>query len=488
MSSLNSFRILSKKDNIIKVEVCMVHPDEHYINDSTNFALQIIVELYERIKSEYFNISHFSLSIEETKASVLPENKLFLDELLVKMRWREIPISEEEYETRQKNNDYTYKGQKTAGMGFSDGKYCIYLETEYDDFCREADKHIELVEVLSVCDFPHWFDRLETWLETGNGTGYGFDEEIYNKYEDKPYPSYILQITLNPKSVFLLPHIQEGSSWDSAAYNFEGYTKKYTSPKEPIYHCLAYDIDEKAFPNDNTLTIWWAELSPNWKNAFMLNLHIQKYYLFPEIKPRYHNTVFLYAFEDALGKDSVNKLAQKEPTTQDLRLMSQLKIMYLSGFQLTDLAPLKLLKSLKILSSEGNAFESIELLSEFTSLEELHLIIYNNPISSHVCLKNLSKLRILTFDAIHPEDLNIILNMPNLRDLYVFAMFDVHPNIFMQCSSLKRLIITERANHPEMNPSKQELIHQLRAKNIDITWESEYISEEDDDHIFYLSY
>ena len=50
MSSLVSFLILSKKDNIFDVEVEIVHPDEHNINDTPNFALQIILELYSNIK------------------------------------------------------------------------------------------------------------------------------------------------------------------------------------------------------------------------------------------------------------------------------------------------------------------------------------------------------------------------------------------------------------------------------------------------------
>lgn len=484
MSSLNSYHILSKKDNVITVEVNIIHPDEHFIHDTSNVALQIILELYEKIKLAYiYNSSgyqYFPFSQEKGNSLVLPENVPILDELLLKMRWREIPISQEEYETRQKNNDYTYNGQQTSGMGMSNGQYHIFLETEHHAFCEEADKHIELVEVLKTQNFPHWFDSMEIWLETGIANNYGFDDATYDKYQNSPHPAYTLRISVNPQSIFLLHHVEVGSHWESAGYNFLGYAPDYVEKKEPIYHCLYYDIDEKTIPQDEILTNWWAGLSENWKKAFWCNYFIQQNYFFSQIKHQYHDMVFLYALEDNLGKDFPNKLLQKEPTIQDLRLMSQLKIMYLSGFQLTDTEPLRLLKRLKILQSEANNFTNLEALGELTDLEDLLLIIYENPKPSHLFLKNLTKMRMLGFDASTQEELEVVLKMPNLRNLFLFTPFEVNPAMFLACESLKRLVVSDKNTPPIPNPDKQTAINALREKNIHVDWQIEIFDENDE--------
>ena len=60
MSSLNSFTIIEKGNNFVDVQVKIVHPDEHLVQSSANFALQIILELYENIQKGYIYNSNWS--------------------------------------------------------------------------------------------------------------------------------------------------------------------------------------------------------------------------------------------------------------------------------------------------------------------------------------------------------------------------------------------------------------------------------------------
>ncbi len=228
MSSLNTFKVLALRENILEVEVAIDHPDEHHINGSANFALQIILEFYEdslefyedsKLKHIDNNHGQGSCPFNQGGADALkPENKPILDDLLQKMRGRKIEVNETEYNEVSKTDQYKYKGQKLAAIGRHDGCYTFYLEPEHDAFCKEADYHIMLVEVMSVKDFPHWFDRVETWLEYGKLSD--FDEEAYDEHQNDPAPSYVLRITVNPESSFLLSHIAPGCYRDSAAYDF----------------------------------------------------------------------------------------------------------------------------------------------------------------------------------------------------------------------------------------------------------------------------
>jgi hypothetical protein len=100
MSSLNSFKILSYQNALLEVEVKMIHPDESHINDSPNFALQIILELYEKIRNEHIynsNWQQFPFTQEEGIKLFNSLSKEELNALLIVMRWEEEEIDEATY-------------------------------------------------------------------------------------------------------------------------------------------------------------------------------------------------------------------------------------------------------------------------------------------------------------------------------------------------------------------------------------------------------
>ena len=475
MSSLNSYRILSKKDNIICVEIEMVHPDVNYINDSANFALQIILELYREINLNAIyntNYSSYPFTQEQGNAMIFPENKPKLDDLLLKMMWRKIVISEEEYNELQKN-DYTYQGEKLSSSGFSDGIYHVNLITEYYAFCEQADIHIQKVEVMSVANLPRWFDRLETWLEYGQ-ISRGFDDEILDLETEKNNlnPSYILQITINPESSFLLPHLQEGSFWESAGYNFLEYATDYIAKTEPIYHTLAYN-SQIVPPADEALQNWWEGLSEEWKKVFQVNYYVQQHCFFSDIKHNFLGNMIYSDFERKYGSKILEELTQKTPSLQDLRNLSQLKIMILSGADISDLTPLKMLKGLKLLELESMPLKNIDALGELITLEALSMMIYDDIQQS--CIKNLINLRDLRFEPKTPEELAYIKNMPNLRKIYGITSFEIDANIFKNMPKLKTVFGQSFLKNEQTKDTENKLIFdELRNSGVKVNWIVEF--------------
>jgi len=470
MSSLISFRIISKKENYLDVEVQIVHPDEHHINDSANFALQIILELYETIRQErIYNSgwSHYPFDAATAKTLVNPEYQAELDELLEKMRWRKIPITEQEHDEIQKSGKFEYQGQKLSSIGMENNIYYASLETEYDAFCQEADRHIEKVEVLRVQDFPHWFDRLETWLKYDQ-ISWGFEDDVYEKHQDELNPAYHLRITVAPESLFLLHYVQEDCFWESAAYDFLYYTKSFEDTKQAIYHTLAYS-SEIVPPSDEVLQAWWNDLSENWKKAIHVNYYLQKTNIFPSIKHNFDGMITRRQFEHIYSKKLLESLLASQLNLEDLRNISQMNMLYISGFELTDLAPLHIFKGLKLLDSESNPLQNIDALEHLTQLEKLTLIIYESKKPNHQVLKNLTKLRYLSFDPETTEELSVIQKMPQLRTFYTILPFELDATVLENLSHLKKVV----GYSPSISKNSKEILEKLRTQGVDVTWDTE---------------
>ncbi|TAE73608.1 MAG: hypothetical protein EAZ85_06605 [Bacteroidetes bacterium] len=433
MSALNSFRILSKKDNVIVVEVCLIHPDEHHINDSYNFALQILVELYEFVKLDYLHsIAYSPLAKDAHEKLLLEENKPLLEHLLALMR----------------GNNQTHQPQ-------------------FDAFCEQADTHIMLVEVLCVDDFPHWADRFETWLKYQKPAHHLTNEEFAENPESKERPSYHLQITVNPASDFLLNHVVEGCKWDSAAYNFWNYTQSYEEKNQSIRHCLNYDTDAVP-PTDEILQAWWNGLNEAWKQIFLRNLHLQKKEL---------STILLgYSLGQSIDFIISTNLAN-EITMQDLRLISQLKYLNGSSYQINEISPLGMLKGLKILELENPHFSDIAVLKDLINLEYLS-IFGNDSIKDFSALQHLKKLQYLHFLPQKQEDLENIRFLENIRELnFGTLFFEFDYAIFEQFPKLKKLSgFAQPLSDSEMN-----ILKNLHQKGVIIDWNT--YDEENDDWI-----
>lgn len=431
MSALNSFRILSKKDNVIVVEVCLIHADERHINDSYNFALQILVELYEFVKLDYFHsIAYSPLDKDAHEKLILEVNKPLLEEVLLLMR----------------GNEQTYQPQ-------------------FDAFCAQADVRIALVEVMSVDCFPHWADRFETWLQYQKPAHHLTNEEFAENPESKERPSYQLQITVNPASDFLLNHVVEGCKWDSACYNFWNYTESYEEKNQSVRHCLNYST-EVSPPADEVLQTWWNGLNEAWKQVFLRNLHLQKKEL-PSILLGY-----------SLGQSIdfiISTNLPNEITAQDLRLISQLK--YLNGSaEINEISPLGMLKGLKILELENTYFTDIAVLSDLIHLEYLS-IFGNNSIKDFSALQSLKKLQYLSYLPQNQQDLAHIRLLQNLRELtFGTLFFEFDYSVFEQFSKLKKI----SGFVQPLSENQLSVLKNLHQKGVEIEWN--VLDEEKDDY------
>lgn len=469
MSALNSFKILSVKNNQVDVEVTMIHPDERSMNTSANFALQIILELYEKIKlGHIYNDAawqYFPYTQDEASALIKPEFVSKLDEILTAMRWKEIDVTEEDYNYINVSGIYEYKGQKLSGTGMTNGRYYVSLETEFDTFCEKADRKIELVEELSIANYPHWYDSIDAAIKYGNG--FEITDALHKEYSHVPNPSYVLRITVNPDFQFLLNHVAPGCFWDSAAYDFLPYCSYYYSFKKPILNTLTYTpIVEPAA--DAELQEWWAGLSEDWRIAFLINLDFQRRFIYPQMTNKYCGMMLYSTFERLEGNDKLNELRAYQPTIEELRLISQLSIMVVSGMNVGDLEPLRMLKGLRILDSEDNQIEDLKAILEATSLEFLVLVTFHKPKPDHTVLRNLTKLKELIFDPCTQEELDMIEGFQGLRKASLTCKFEADLTVLTKLKNLKRVSGSDREPFSE---AKKAIIEQLRNNGVEINWD-----------------
>lgn len=479
MSDLHIVKVLSKKGNKVQLEVTIVHPDEHNVNSDTNFALQLILQFYGKPHKQFIpnndGWKFYPFTQEGNENLVNEENRQVLLHLLEKMYWREIPISKEEYEERLISNDGTYNGEKSCGLNFYDNQYFVCLETEYDAFCSLAEEHIELVELLEVRHYPHWQDRVETWIRHEQ-TNYNFEDEVYDLYEKEPNPSYILQITVNPESEFLLNNLLVDLSCNSTCFNFEHYKTNFIATKKPLSCALMYS-SEVEIPSDEELQNWWNHLIPEWRQAFWMNLAIQKNWLYPQIHSRFSTSYFKPTFEEIFGKSLSDSLLERTPTINELQLMSRLKILYTGGFNFTDLEPIRILRDLRLFYSEATPFENVDVLEEMTSLEDVCLIVYGaKPNLSW--LAKLSELRKLYVDFYQPEHIQLLTNKPKLKELTLFSEVEFDQTVLLHLPELKKLTVSYPNTTGIPDPFIQNIVQELRNKGIQVQWDSEFMQDE----------
>ncbi len=469
MSSLNSFTIIEKGNDFVDVQAKIVHPDEHLIQSTTNFALQIILELYENIQKGYIynsNWSFYPFSEAESLALIDKNYEAALDELVQKMRWRQIPISQKEHDQISASGEFVYKGQKLSSLGMENGAYYAALETEYDAFCQEADEKIRLVEVLSVKNYPHWFDRLECWLEH-EILSYGFEDEVYDLHEDEANPEYILRIHVTEDAAFLLNHIVVGCFWESAAFNYNYYCKTFKDHKDAHCNCLIYDT-ESSDARDEDLIKWWNSLSTVWKKVFNINYFLQSRVYYPTLHEQFKGMMTFGVFERHYGKEKMLELFDKNPSSEEIRMIVSMKILLASSCDLKDLSPLTQLKNLKVLELESNPVENAEVLQFLTNLEDLTLIV-NGDKPNQSSIGNLTKIKDLTIDPRNQEELNLIANMPSLRSFY--TVLDFEPDLIMlkNLKHLKKIV----AYSPTLNAGSVEILEQIKEKGVEVNWETE---------------
>ncbi|MCZ2355501.1 MAG: hypothetical protein LC115_02240 [Bacteroidia bacterium] len=392
MSELNTFRIIEKGDNFVKIKVTIVHPDEHYICRTKNFALQIILELYENIIEGYIYNSDwcgYPFTEEESKSLINPLYEEPLAKLRTLLRGEKIPITEEEYNRRSEESDYQYQDKRGISVSGNGDNYYLDLYPDYFSVCQTADKLIEKVELISFNNYPHWFDTFEAWLDYQ--TIYDFPNEAYEKHEDDKEPTYQLRITVTPEGLFLLGHVVVRSFWDSAAYDFEletreSYLSKYDSQD------LQYKSKPQVKYSSKELTTWWQSLSEDWKRTLQINLFMQSNFLPIQVvlnlKGFYVNEKFETLFPD---------IQFKKPSLKELRNITQMKALFANGSALINLEPLLFLLNLKILDAETCRLTDISALSHLKQLEYL-CVVDNDDLKDLSVIKTLESLKYTYYD------------------------------------------------------------------------------------------
>lgn len=470
MPSHHIFKILNKNQNQIEVEISMVHPEEQCMITTTNFALQILVEGYEKIKfgqiKSIENRQYFPLSQEEAEKLVNPENIEKLDKLVEAMHCQTIPVSKEEYLILNEKGYIETEDYKLTSPTSSDGVYFACKETNHDLFCEKADRRIELVEQLSISNYPHWYNRMDSWLKFGK-LGNDIDEAEYEVHKNEPNPSYVLKITVGEDYRFLLDHLIIGSFWGSVAYDFLPNCKYYYSFKNPILHTLSY-IPKNAPAPDAELAQWWNQLSENWRVAFLVNLDFQRRMIYPQMKQNYCGMILNSTYVKLEGAEKFNFFKSYKPTVEELRLISQLSIMVISGMDFENLDPLAMLKGLRIIDSEENPLKNLDGIKELTDLEYLTVVTYSKPKPDHLVLSNLTKLRELVIDPTKQEELDMLGEFTYLRKVSLTCKFEADLSVLLKLKNLKTIIGSDRE---PASASKRALIEQLRNNGVEVNWD-----------------
>ncbi|MEW7289461.1 hypothetical protein [Aquimarina sp. 2304DJ70-9] len=463
MSSLVRIHILSKKENTLEVEIEIIHPDEHPIRDDFSYAFQIILEQFTNIEDEYiYNAGwqHYPISQEEANSLITEELRAELNPLKEFCYGQSIDITEEEYKSVENQGDWNYKGEDITSMGIEDEtRYHITLKPKYSDFCKEIEKYIESVEVLDHTNYPHWFDRLDAWLEYKET--WDFPEEAYEIHKDEPNPIYTLKIAF--KQPHIISHIIEGSQWESAAFSFEGYYAKDHIPKYTKNRKLLIEsLEIKAEPLEQELTNWWNALSDTWKHILQINLHIQRHELFNSLVTRCLGMV-----TSAYFKNNYADVVFGSPTIHDLQEMTQMKALFASSVGLNTLEPIKMLKGLHLVELESNDFEDVTPLRELKNLQYLNLYSCYKMSRVNVALSNLKELKYLYVDPKTQEDINVITDLDKLRELHFFAEFEMDAKAFVNLKNLQKISGYSEGVTDDSMPILKEML----GREIDIKWE-----------------
>lgn len=465
MSSLIEFTILNKTATRLEVAVRIVHPDEHYLNVDASFAMQILIEQYEYIHKEYIYNSawqSFPFSQEEAKEKAATlDNKVFAE--LEELAWgKKITITEDQYNQISASDEWVYEGKKISSMGSEGNNFHLTLEPAYDEFCAAIEAYIEQVEVLQHEHYPHWFDRLEVWLDHQNY--FNLPEALYEEKEDLPDPVYHLGIDFKVPN--LLHHLEPGARWESAAYSFEGsytqnYVRNYTQKQPFLLEPAAIEI-----PDEASLWAWWNSMDAAWEELLWMNYYWQKDYLFPHLTRR-----VLGFMVQPIFKQYYPTLSDfGTMTTQILEQMVQMKALFGIGVNLTTLEPIRPLKGLLLAEFEGSTFTDASPLGDLTELRYLNLCGCDNLQENLEALNQLHKMQYLYYDI--PSQAifdHLIQNMHQLKVIGTFLPFEFNAVALLQLKHLKRL----NGYSTTLLDNGEALLEQLHQQGTEVDWELE---------------
>ena len=221
MSDIYNFSIVSVKNRTLTVQSTIVHPDVDWVEDTKNFALQVILEPYSDIANGYiYNAAWQSYPFDQKQADEFIKTHPLKDQMkywLELMRGKRVEITEAEYnkmDELRKSDDPKFQGISSWGM--SNGQYNVSYNPNYKAFMKVAEIAIEKVEMKNVEHMP-WKHNQLSWEEREKIT----DEQWDEWYKDQP--NCLLEITVLNEG--LLHHLKEKMNWSSAMYDFTYYAK-----------------------------------------------------------------------------------------------------------------------------------------------------------------------------------------------------------------------------------------------------------------------
>jgi hypothetical protein len=464
MNELNRFSILKKTENYADIRVTITHLFDSEIHSTRNFALQIILELFDLYREGGITTARNTFPLSHQDAINLINNKHFkeLDALFSLMKGEKVPLTAHQFNIMSDSENYTLGNFKFTSIGFKDNFSYGYLEPDYCAFCIEADKKIKRVELLSVSHYPYWTNTIETWLEYGI-ISHGFEDEVYESQFPKDQ-EYLLRVFPEDDNLYLLNHLIEQSEWDSNIIDFEKKCSTFKPKSEATHHCLLYET-EPSDADDQALLNWWKDLNSNWKLVFNINFYLQSrmnyLQLHEDIKGMMTPDIFRFIFDD--GK--LNELKVFEPDINALRNIVSMKMLFASNCNLKDLSPLSALKNLKMLELEQNPIENADILQSLTKLEDLTLIV-NGKKPNQLGIASLIKMKDLTFDPHNQEELDLLVNMPRLRTFYTELDFEPNLSVFKDLQQLKKIV----GYSPTLDNHSRQILSDLKNTGVEIRW------------------
>lgn len=466
MSSLVKLTVLDVLESSFNIRVDIVHPDEQSLNDKPNYALQIVLDLYRRIKEGYIynsNWQYFPYDKREARKLLSKPMKIELDRLSELMEGRRIRISKSAYDIfGEQTGTKEWKGNKVLSWGMSDGKYHVHLYPQYEQFCLEAEKYIEEVTLTHLENYPHWNDSLETWLLYGKS--WGFEDEVYAQYEDRKYPTYHLSIKLKKNEV--LGFIKTACSWESAIYDMEGSAHGY-KPSYPKKRAFLLDSGIKRPNKEIDLWNWWNSLTETWKFVLQANLHLQSYELPSTLMHRIRGNDHGYMFQKDFPHGSfVN------PTLLDLENMCRMQLLFANNCKLEGLSPLRMLKELRVLELDFIKTNNIAVLEELEKLE--YLSIDYQEIKDLTSLKALNKLSYICFNPSSQSEIDLLKGLTKLLEITLNSEIIADISFLSDFKDLRVL----NGSSSGLSPQSHLLLKQLKKKGVEVDWE---IEEEEDD-------
>ncbi len=230
---------------------------------------------------------------------------------------------------------------------------------------------------------------------------------------------------------------------------------------------------------NDELTIWWTDLSEEWRAMLGLDIEVKPGLLLSEIQEFSDST---YVVDDQLVIDTINiidfvkiaagkkeiKLAGSKIIT-DLKPLDQLKNLIrldISSSDITDLFPIRNLTTMEFLDCSNTMVEDLTPLKYSKSLKELY--ISNTPISSITVVENFENLETLDLEHTVIDSLPPIEKLTHLINLNCASTNLDQLEIIKQLKSLVNLNISNTSIEDASSLSSLKKLQELNLSHTNV--------------------